>query len=296
VVMAERGHLFLPIIIILIVMYSGFSAPLAALAGTAACFPVAALRKSTRVNCTLENVIEAFHDGARNALGVALACACAGIAIGVITQTNLGIVFTQYVVGLSKDTLLLALIMTMIAAIVLGMGMPTTPAYIILTALLIPAVIKLGVIEQAAHMFAFYFAVLSAITPPVALAVFAAAGIAKADLWKSGLAAVKVGAAGFIVPFMFVYEPALLMIHDSWFWIIWRFALAAFGIAMLAGGLHGYFLARASNWQRGLLIAGGLLLVAPSVWADVAGFTIAAIVLGAQWIARKRLAAAPAKT
>ncbi len=159
--------------------------------------------------------------------------------------------------NLSKDTLLLALIITMIAAIVLGMGMPTTPAYIILTALLIPAVIKLGVIEEAAHMFAFYFAVLSAITPPVALAVFAAAGIAKADLWKSGLAAVKVGAAGFIVPFMFVYEPALLMIHDSWFWIIWRFVLAVFGIAMLAGGLHGYFLSRASllatrvpRWRR----------------------------------------------
>lgn len=288
VVMAERGHLFIPIAIILIVMYSGFSAPLAALAGTAACFPVAALRKSTRVNCTLQNLIEAFYDGARNALGVALACACAGIVIGVITQTNLGIVFTQYVTNLSRDTLLLALILTMIAAIVLGMGMPTTPAYIILTALLIPAVIKLGVLEPAAHMFAFYFAVLSAITPPVALAVFAAAGIAKADLWKSGLAAVKVGAAGFVVPFMFVYEPALLMIHDSWIWIIWRFALAVFGVCMLSGGLHGYFLGRASAWQRAILVAAGLALVAPNIWADVFGFVAAAVVLGAQWFERRR--------
>ncbi len=292
VVMAERGHLFIPILVILIVMYSGFSAPLAALAGTAACFPVAALRKSTRVNCTLENVIEAFYDGARNALGVALACACAGIVIGVITQTNLGIIFTQYVTNLSKDTLLLALVFTMVAAIVLGMGMPTTPAYIILTALLIPAVIKLGVIEQAAHMFAFYFAVLSAITPPVALAVFAAAGIAKADLWKSGWAAVKVGAAGFIVPFMFVYEPALLMIHDSWLWIIYRFALAVLGIALLAGGLHGYFLSRASLWQRALLIGGGLMLVAPYVWTDIAGFAICAFVLSVQWIEKKKIIAA----
>jgi TRAP transporter 4TM/12TM fusion protein len=295
VVMAERGHLFLPIIIILVVMYSGFSAPLAALAGTVACFPVAALRKSTRVNCTLENVIEAFYDGAKNALGVAMACACAGIVIGVITQTNLGIVFTQYVTNLSKETLLLALIMTMLAAIVLGMGMPTTPAYIILTALLIPAVIKLGVIEEAAHMFAFYFAVLSAITPPVALAVFAAAGIAKADLWKSGWAAVKVGAAGFIVPFMFVYEPALLMIHDSWLWIGYRFVLAVLGIALLAGGLHGYFLSRASMWQRALLVAGGLLLVAPYVWTDIAGFVICGFVLAVQWFERKKIIAA-AKT
>lgn len=295
IVMAERGHLFLPIIIILVVMYSGYSAPLAALAGTVACFPVAALRKSTRVNCTLENLIEAFYDGAKNALGVAMACACAGIVIGVITQTNLGIVFTQYVTNISKDTLLLALIMTMVAAIVLGMGMPTTPAYIILTALLIPAVIKLGVREEAAHMFAFYFAVLSAITPPVALAVFAAAGIAKADLWKSGWAAVKVGAAGFIVPFMFVYEPALLMIHDSWVWIGYRFVLAVVGIALLAGGLHGYFLSRATMWQRGLLIAGGLLLVAPYVWTDIAGFAIMIFVLGIQWMERKR-APATAKT
>ncbi len=291
VVMAERGHLFLPIIIILVVMYSGYSAPLAALAGTAACFPVAALRKSTRGCCTLENVIEAFYDGARNALGVALACACAGIVIGVVTQTNLGIVFTQYVTHISQNTLLLALILTMVAAIVLGMGMPTTPAYIILTALLIPAIIKLGVDEPAAHMFAFYFAVLSAITPPVALAVFAAAGIAKADLWKSGLAAVKIGAAGFIVPFMFVYEPALLMIHDNWLWILWRFALAAFGVAMFSGGLHGYFLTRASLWQRALLVAAGLALVIPDILADIFGFAVAAVVLGAQWIARRRTAA-----
>ena len=131
-----------------------------------------------------------------------------------MTLSGLGIVFTQFVVGLAKDTLLLALMLTMVAGIVLGMGMPTTPAYIIMTALLVPAIIKLGVIAPAAHMFAFYFAVLSAITPPVALAVFAAAGLAKADLWASGWAAVKIGAAGFIVPFMFVYEPALMMIGD----------------------------------------------------------------------------------
>ena len=104
--------------------------------------------------------------------------------------------------------------MTMLAALVLGTGLPTTPSYILLVALLIPAIMKLGVIEPAAHMFAFYYAILSAITPPVALAVFAAAGLAKADMWDSGWAAMKIGAAGFIIPFMFVYQPALLMIGD----------------------------------------------------------------------------------
>ena len=214
IVMAERGHLFLPILILLVVMYSGYSAPLAALAGTLACFPVAALRKSTRVNVTLANVIDAMVDGAKNSLAVALACASAGIMIGIVTLSGLGIVFTQWVVALAQDTLFLALVMTMLAAIVLGTGLPTTPSYILLTALLIPAIMKLGVIEPAAHMFAFYYAILSAITPPVALAVFAAAGLAKADMWDSGWAAMKIGAAGFIIPFMFVYQPALLMIGD----------------------------------------------------------------------------------
>ena len=158
-VMRERGHLFLPVLAILVVMYSGYSAPLAALAGVLACFPVAALRKSTRHYVTFDNFIAACIDGARNALPVALACAAAGVVIAVVTLTGLGIVFTQYVVHLSQNFLLLALVFTMIAGIVLGMGMPTTPAYIIMTALLVPAIVKFGVIIPAAHMFAFYFAI-----------------------------------------------------------------------------------------------------------------------------------------
>jgi TRAP transporter 4TM/12TM fusion protein len=287
-VLRERGHLFIPVLCILFVMYSGYSAPLAALIGTLACFPVAALRKSTRSNVTIPNMIDALFDGARNALAVALACACAGIVIGVVTLSGLGIVFTQFVVGLSQDTLILALVLTMMAGIVLGMGMPTTPAYIVMTALLVPAIIKLGVIAPAAHMFAFYFAVLSAITPPVALAVYAAAGLAKSDLWKSGWAAVKIGAAGFIVPFMFVYEPALLMIGD-WPTIGWRFVCAVVGILLFAGGLHGYFLTRAPMWQRVLLVAGGLSLVYPGIWTDIAGATLAAVVILAQLFERSRV-------
>ena len=299
VTLRERGHLFLPVLTILVIMYSGFSAPLAALAGTLACFPVAALRKSTRGYVTARNVLEALVDGARNAVPVALACACAGIVIGVVTLSGVGIVFTQLVVGLAKDTLLLALILTMIAGIVLGMGMPTTPAYIIMTALLVPAIIKLGVIPPAAHMFAFYFAVLSAITPPVALAVYAAAGIAKADLWRSGWAAVKIGAAGFIVPFMLIYEPAILMI-GTWPAIIQAFVTASFGILLFAGGLHGYFLTAANYWQRAMLIVAGLLLIDPGFVTDLIGVVLACVVIGSQWLERRRTIAggvkpAPAK-
>ena len=285
-VLRERGHLFIPVVLILIVMYSGYSAPLAALVGTLACFPVAAMRQSTRESVHWRNVMEACVDGARNALGVATACACAGIVIGVVTLSGLGIVFTQFVVHLSQDYLFLALVLTMVAGIVLGMGMPTTPAYIIMTALLVPAIIKLGVIPPAAHMFALYFAVLSAITPPVALAVFAAAGIAKADLWASGWAAVKIGAAGFIVPFMLIYEPALLMIGD-WPTIIGAFITASAGILLFAAGLHGYFVTATTHWQRGALIVAGLLLIKPDLVTDLIGASLALTVAATQYYARR---------
>ena len=285
-VMRERGHMFLPILTILVVMYGGFSAPMAALAGTIVCFPVAAIRKSTRHYITFENLIGACVDGAKNALAVALACAAAGVVIAVVTLSGLGIVFTQYVVHLSQNFLLMALVFTMIAGIVLGMGMPTTPAYIIMTALLVPAIVKFGVVIPAAHMFAFYFAILSAITPPVALAVFAAAGIAKSDLWATGLAAVRIAATSFIVPFMFVYEPALLMIGD-WPTIIWASLTAAVGVMVFAAGLHGYFVTHSTHWQSVLLAVAGLLLIDPHVFTSVIGAAITAVVVVAQ-LATKR--------
>jgi TRAP transporter 4TM/12TM fusion protein len=285
-VMRDRGHLFLPVLAILVVMYTGFSAPMAALAGVVACFPVAALRKSTRHYVTLENVIAACVDGAKNALPVALACAAAGVVIAVVTLSGLGIVFTQYVVHLSQDFLLLALVFTMIAGIVLGMGMPTTPAYIIMTALLVPAIVKFGVLVPAAHMFAFYFAILSAITPPVALAVFAAAGIAKSDLWATGLAAVRIGATSFIVPFMFVYEPALLMIGD-WQTIVWRFIMSTIGVILFGAGLHGYFLTHSRHWQSAVLVVAGLLLIEPGITTDIIGASLAVVVAASQWMTRR---------
>lgn len=280
-VMRERGHMFLPVTAILVFMYSGFSAPMAALAGVAACFPVAALRKSTRHYVTFGNFIGACVDGARNALPVAMACACAGIVIAVVTLTGLGIVFTQYVVHLSQSYLLLALVFTMVAGIVLGMGMPTTPAYIIMTALLVPAIVKFGVAIPAAHMFAFYFAILSAITPPVALAVFAAAGLAKSDLWATGLAAMRIAGTAFIIPFMFVYEPALLMIGD-WTTIIMASISAGIGVMLFASGLHGYLLTHSAKWQSVLLVIGGLLLIDPHWTTDLVGAVVVGIVIVTQ--------------
>ena len=293
-VLRTNGHLFIPVAVILVVMYSGYSAPMAALAGTLACFPVAALRANTRHNVTLDNIIGAMVDGARNTLSVALACAAAGIIVGVVTLSGLGIVFTQFVVHLAKDMLLVALMLTMVAGIVLGMGIPTTPAYIIMTALLVPAIVKLGVIVPAAHMFAFYFAILSAITPPVALAVFAACGIAKSDLWTTGWAAVKIGATGFIVPYMFVYSPSLLMIGD-WPTIISSCSSAMIGVVLFAGGLHGYLLSATNFWQRPMLVIAGLLLIKPGWESDLVGATLALIVIVTQLMARRALREAAIK-
>jgi TRAP transporter 4TM/12TM fusion protein len=295
-VMAERGHLFTPILIILTGLFMGYSAPLCALAGALSCLPVALLRRSTRAGITWRTAFEALEEGAKNALSVAMACACAGIVIACVTVTGLGIVFTQIVIALAQNHLILALILTAVAGIILGMGMPTTPAYIVMVALLVPAVIKMGVVTPAAHMFAFYFAILSAITPPVALAVFAAASLAKADIWQTGFAAMRAAAPAYIVPFMFVYEPMLLLIvkdwGSEWPFVVWSVISATIGVICLAGSLFGWLLGHASMWQRALLFVAALCLIKPGLVTDAVGLVLLALVTGAQLLERRR--AAPA--
>jgi TRAP transporter 4TM/12TM fusion protein len=285
-VMRERGHLFIPLLTILFGLMAGYSAPLCALAGTLTCIPVALMRKTTRKGIGWRTVWSAMEEGAKNAIPVALACACAGIVIGVITLTGAAINFTALVVNLSQELLVLALILTMLAGIILGMGMPTTPAYIVMVSLLVPAIIKLGAIPPAAHMFAFYFAILSAITPPVALAVYAAAGLAKASLWESGLSAVRIGAAGFIVPFMFIFEPSLLMIGE-WTTILQSFVTAVIGTVCLTAGLFGYLMGTARIWERVFLVGAALFLIKPGLVTDAAGAALLVSVLASQILRRR---------
>jgi TRAP transporter 4TM/12TM fusion protein len=284
-VMRHRGHLFVPIFVVLFGLMLGYSAPLCALAGALACIPMALLRASTRPGIGWRSVTGALVDGARNTLAVAMACACAGIVIGVVTITGLGIVFTQFVIALSQNSLILALLLTAVAGIVLGMGMPTTPSYIVMVSLLVPAIIKLGADVPAAHMFAFYFAILSAITPPVALAVFAAAGLAKTDLWRAGLESVRVAAPGYIVPFMFIYEPSLLMRGD-WFTIVTSTVSASVGVMCLAAGLMGYLQRECAWWERATLVVAALLLIKPGYFSDAVGLALLAAVLALQGFGR----------
>jgi TRAP-type uncharacterized transport system fused permease subunit len=212
---------------------------------------------------------------------VALACACAGIVVGVITLTGLGIAFTSLVLAVAQNTLILALVLTMCAGIILGMGMPTTPAYIVQVALLVPALVRLGIPLEAAHMFAFYFAILSAITPPVALAVYAANSLSGGRLWETGIAAVKLGATGYIIPFMFVFGPSLLMI-GSWDRILLASITAVIGVTALAASLHGYFLRPTRLWERFFLFGAALLLIKPGWITDLGGIGALALVMLSQ--------------
>lgn len=269
-VIKERGHLFVPLIIIVVVLMMGFSAPMAALAGIMSVVPIALLRATTRKDISLAMIIGSLEDGAKGTLAIAMACACAGIVIGVIAQTGLGLDFTTLVLNAAQSNVYYALILTMLAGIILGMGLPTTPAYIIQVALLVPALVKLGIVEQAAHLFVFYFAILSAITPPVAMAVYAAVGISKSSLWETGWAAVKLGATGYIVPFMFAFSPALLMI-GPWDTVTVAVITALIGVICLASSLHGFLLANLSWAERIMLFAAAILLIKPGPITDALG-------------------------
>jgi TRAP transporter 4TM/12TM fusion protein len=227
----------------------------------------------------------ALRDGAVQTVPVAMATAAAGIMIGIILQTGLAIRFTSFLVDFAGGQLFIALIITMIAAVILGTALPTTPAYIMLAALLIPALIKLGVPPLAAHMFAFYFGCLSAVTPPECLAVYAAASIARCSMWKAGWQAMKFAAAGFIVPFFFVYYPALLF-QGPWTEIGLAFVTGGIGVVALAAGLEGYWL-RTSTWlERGLMLAAALLLIDPGLVTDLVGLCLLATALIIQKVRR----------
>ena len=285
-VILRRGHLFLPVFFILGFMLAGFTPTYAALWATASVVVLSWLRRETRMGP--RKILRALEDGARNTLAVAVTCAAAGIIIGVITLTGVGLRFTSLVVFLAGQHLAAALVLTMAAGILLGMGMPTTPAYIVQAALLIPGLIKLGVPDVAAHMFVLYYACLSAITPPVALAVYAAAGIGGARLWEAGLEAVKAGAAGYIVPFMFVFGPGLLLIGDP-ATVAWTVVTAATGAIALAAGLRGYLFRPAGVVERLCLGGAALLLIHPGVVTDGTGFGLLAVAVLLQ-VVRRRVA------
>ncbi len=284
-VLVESGHMFIPLAVIVGVLLMGYSAPFAALCGIASVLPTAFLRKTTRHYVTLENTLQSLENGARNALPIVAATACAGIVVGVINVSGIGLSFSNFVISAANDTLIVALLLSMVAGIILGMGMPTTPAYIVQVALMVPALVTLGVQVEAAHLFVFYFAILSAITPPVAMAVYAANALAGASIWEASIKAVKLGATGFIIPFLFVYEPAILLQGDP-VYAAFVIAQAVLGVIVLASALHGYLLTELTRWQKAVLLLATFGLIYPDWRASLPALALVALVIVRQRAAR----------
>jgi TRAP transporter 4TM/12TM fusion protein len=241
---------------------------------------------------TLADLRDSLADGARQALPVGLACALVGIVIGVMTLTGIATIVGNAVIGIGKDNLFLALLLTMLFSLVLGMGIPTIPNYIITASLAAPILVKLGVPEIVAHMFVFYFGIMADLTPPVALAAFAAAPIARASGMAIGFQALRIAAAGFVTPYMAVYSPALMLHPKGYEPGSFAFAAAVAYVvvkATLAMGLFGigaigFFRARLALWERVLAIvaAGALILALPLT--DEIGFALAALFFVLHWM------------
>lgn len=226
------------------------------------------LRRETRM--MPGDILKALSTGAQNAVGVAIACAGAGIVIGVLTQTGLGLKLSHLIVSLSGGMLPLALALTAFICLLLGLGLPTSAAYLTTAILGAPALIELGVSPLAAHLFIFYFAVVSGITPPVAIAAFAAAGIADAGPMRTALAATRLGVAAYIIPFMFVYGPPLLL-EGSPAQQFLAIPTALLGILMLAAGVSGWALMPLTWIVRGLCLAVALVMITPGLISDLIG-------------------------
>jgi TRAP transporter 4TM/12TM fusion protein len=279
------GYLLLPIVAIVVLLVAGFTPMYAALGAILTTVVLSWIKKETRMG--IKEILNALEKGVKTSVMVIAACACAGIIIGVVSLTGLGLKFTSFVITLSGGMLIPALILTMLAALILGMGLPTTPAYIVQASLLIPAIIQMGVLPISAHLFALYFAVISNITPPVAISSYAAAGIAEADAMKTSIEAVKLGIVAFIVPFMFVFNPSLLMI-GSFFEVLTVIISSLIGIVALAGGLQNFFIIKTNIIERILLIVGAVSLIFPGIKSDLFGLSLLAIAVILQLNRRKK--------
>ncbi|MCX0276836.1 TRAP transporter permease [Nocardia zapadnayensis] len=287
-VLKERGHLLIPLAYLLYMLFfSGFTILFAAVTTIFVTVIVAMIRKTTRMG--LGDIIDALRDGAVTAVSVAVACACVGIIVGVATQTGFGVKLANAIVTIGGGFLLPTLIMTALACIILGMGLPSIPAYIITATMAAPALTQLGVEPLAAHMFVFYFGLFANITPPVALAAFAAAGLSGGDPMRTGFAAMKLALAGYVVPFVFVYNPVLLMQDVQVLEAIQVIVTATVGVLLLAVAAEGFLMVAVPWVLRIALVVGSVLFLTPDSLLDLIGIGVLVLSLGAiALMAKKR--------
>ncbi|WZL73773.1 TRAP transporter permease [Clostridiaceae bacterium 35-E11] len=285
-VLKQRGHLLIPLVVLLGLLIKGFTPIYAAFYSIIVTILASALKKETRMS--FKDLIDALESGARTALGVAMSCAIVGLIIGVATLTGFGLKLAGAILFLGKGNLFITLVLTMIACIVLGMGLPSIPAYIITATMAAPALAKMGIIPQVSHMFVFYFGMLANLTPPVALAAFAGAGIAGGNPAKTGFQAVKLALAGFIVPYIFVYSPALLLINTTPIGIVISTITAIIGVVALGVAAEGYLFKNVNIIYRVAMFTSAILLMKPGMTTDSIGIAIFAAIFLIQKIKSKK--------
>lgn len=280
-----RFHLILPLLII-VGMLSVRTASMAAMSGIIAAVIIPNLRKSTRVS--LKSMVNAFINGTRGVISVACACGVAGIIVGVVTMTGLGQTLMEGLLTFSGNNMLITLFFVMITSLVLGMGVPTTANYLITSAIAAPVIMQLGVPALAAHLFAFYFGILADITPPVALAAYAGAAIAGSNPLKTGIMATKLAFAGFIIPYIFVLSPSLILINTTGFEVVHILITSMLGMLGISTGVTGWIFRKTTVLERLMLVLGGLLLIDPNLITDMVGFVLIAIPWGTQYLQNRK--------
>ncbi|MPY90838.1 MAG: TRAP transporter fused permease subunit [Luteitalea sp.] len=311
-ILRSDGHLLLPILVLIGLMIAGRSPVFAAVTsiavslglGVAAALAAAARARAggrrvqfrevlDRRGASPTAIVRAIDAGIRNTIGVAIACAVVGNIVGIVTLTGAGLKLSTAIISLAGGMVMPTLVLTMLACFVLGMGLPTIPTYIITSTMAAPALITLGVDRLAADFFVMYFGVLANLTPPVALAAYAAAGLARASPLRTSLTAIRLSAAGFLVPYIFVYSPIMLGVGFSTVSMLHVVVTAVAGVVALGGALEGYLWREASRLERVLLVAAALTLIVPGLVTDVIGAALLlAAILSSRWRDRRALARA----
>lgn len=280
----RQGYLFLPILVLFTMLMMGYSVVRAGFFAIISSFLVSWLSKESRMGFT--KTLQALEIGARGSIQLMAVCAAAGIIMGVIALTGIGLKFASLILSIAGTSVLLALIFSMLISILLGMGMPTTAAYAVAASVVAPGLIRLGIDPILAHFFVFYYACVSSITPPVALAAYAASGISGSDPMRTSVTSFRLGITAYIVPFMFFYGPALLL-QGNWWEAIPIMATALIGVYGLACSVQGWYFGVLPALLRVALFGGALCMVVPETLSDVVGITVMVLVFLVQRARKK---------
>ncbi len=275
-IMRSQGYLLLPVIIIIFLLVRGYTPQTAGFWAIISVVALTAIKKKTRMKWDV--ILAALETGARNAISITAVCACAGIIVGAVIMTGMGLKISRLVLEVSGGYVILGLMLIMFASIILGMGMTTVSAYVILAVLAVPALVKMGVIPLAAHMFVFYFAIFSNVTPPVAISAYAAAGIAQGNPFRTSVEGFRICLGTLLIPYMFVFGPSLLM-QGTTLNVAQSVVTAFIGILCLTAALQGWMFVRMNNAVRMMTGIAALLLVYPHVLYSLVGIVLFVVIV-----------------